>query len=57
MQRQPSAAPVMHSQPPAHGGVRKLDDSDYGYVYQDPTGRPVYQKKRKGFLRELFDIG
>ncbi|HZW09603.1 MAG TPA: zf-TFIIB domain-containing protein [Phycisphaerales bacterium] len=41
--------------PPAHGGQRRLDDSDYGYTYIDPSGRPVH-KKRKGLLRELFDF-
>lgn len=46
--------PMAQSMPPAHGGARKMDDSDYGYVYQDPTGHP--QKNRKGMLRELFDF-
>lgn len=48
----PNVTPAQ--QPPAHGGPRRLDDSDYGYTYTDPHGRP--QKKRKGLLREIFDF-
>ena len=35
---------------------RKPDDSDFGMVYQDEKGRPVYYKKRKSILRELLDF-
>jgi Zn-finger nucleic acid-binding protein len=49
--RSSSAPPA---QPPAHGGPRKLDDSDYGYTYTDPHGQPY--KKRKSLLRELLDF-
>lgn len=56
--QQPSRPPApSHQQmpPPAHGGPRRLDDSDY-HTYEniDRSGRPY--RKRKSLLRELFDF-
>jgi Zn-finger nucleic acid-binding protein len=52
----PNITPAQPSTPaPAHGGPRRLDDSDYGSTYTDASGRPV-SKKRKSLLRELFDF-
>ena len=54
---QPQQQPQQQTQPQQpYQRPRKPDDSDFGMVYQDPQGRPVYQKKRKSLLREIFDF-